>query len=142
MSREIKFRVWVPKTKKFEYLPLNAFYILPNIGLNEYSVAPLFAGLPDKEAVIQQFTGLLDINGKEIFEGDIVDIRNVPFSRYGTFTSCFEVVFEYGKFRLKYFKSNETFIDFRPFKDLINTIASEEAIIIGNIFENPELLTK
>ena len=61
-----------------------------------------------------QFTGLLDKNGKKIFEGDIV---NVPYNMIGNQL----VVFEKGKFNITSFD--------------IYVIE-----VIGNQFENPELL--
>ena len=73
---------------------------------------------------LMQFTGLLDIDGKEIYEGDIV-------SRPGTETNevIVEVVsFEEGKFVGVSEKYDTSYLN------------NNYGEIIGNIYENPELL--
>ena len=78
----------------------------------------------DKETV-GQFTGLHDKNGKEIYEGDITDdgYNNIGVVKYGNYNcSCCEGVYGWyvdgGDIR-----SAECFLK-----------------VIGNIYENPELL--
>ena len=71
---------------------------------------------------LQQYTGLEDKNGKEIYEGDI----NVNDDNRKS-----EVVFYAGGFYLNYGKiEHEATGSFAPF----------DRNIIGNIYENPELL--
>lgn len=72
-----------------------------------------------KEYELMQFTGLLDKNGKEIYEGDRVK------SRYGTV----EVRFDYGKFEP--FDASGEYGWFHS-----------EAEVIGNVYENPDLPAK
>lgn len=64
--------------------------------------------------VLMQFTGLLDKNGKEIYEGDILRGLGKVYFHQGKF--CVEYGEEWGWI-------------------------SKNAEIIGNIYENPELLT-
>jgi hypothetical protein len=55
--REIKFRVWDNRLKKFNYFDLKSVY----------------GNLPmDCIDNVQQFTGLTDMNGDDIYEGDIL----------------------------------------------------------------------
>jgi len=119
MNREIKFRAWDKSMKKMQHPKLWDNTMPSNW---------------DKHYELQQFTGLTDNNGKEIYEGDIVEFEsldgmstpslkierhvimwqetnccfNIPWLRYGTL----------------YFPN-------------INSVK-----VIGNIFENPELINK
>lgn len=85
------------------------------------------------EIVIMQSTGLKDKNGKEIFEGDIitngidiVDVRNHETLGFYTLVNGREMFFGHGTSIEEFEEDVEGF--------------TEIAEIIGNIYENPELL--
>ena len=85
--------------------------------------------------IILQSTGLLDVNGKEIFEGDVV--ASTWFKDYDDhvgYRKLGKVTYRNGYFGIEYPGDSE--------KDYPTTILdfAINVEIIGNIFENPELL--
>lgn len=95
------------------------------------------------ENTIGQYTGLHDENGKEIYEGDIIEFS------YDVFTGNFDtkvgrgtIEFIDGAFYIKPFE-----IEGRKVKDtdneewfLLYTVNTDTLEVIGNIYDNPELL--
>lgn len=130
--REIKFRAWDKQLKKMVF---TGFYIIGETTvfdlLNQHFQATKKKGSLDRlnDAVIMQYTGLKDKNGKEIYEGDIVECK-LDFPNYNLKTETFVV--EYGKFIRKNHNAG-----FYPFYGTINAYEIIESEVIGNIWENP-----
>ncbi|MEH7116177.1 YopX family protein [Neobacillus vireti] len=77
---------------------------------------------------IMQFTGLKDKNGNEIYEGDIVKGKAYEFNKCPQIIG--EVIYDYCEFKVKAQRDNS------KMKAELNTTYE----VIGNVFENPELI--
>ena len=88
---------------------------------------------------IMQFTGLKDTKGKEIYEGDILKFhQSVLWSKYKgeVFKDTEAVVIWYEGYGLSGFTLKVTG---RPH---LSTLDASNGEVIGNIYENPEILPK
>jgi hypothetical protein len=74
--KQIKFRVWQKRIKQYE--TENRFFLCQFDGLYEWDGRKLTAiSLSREDYVVEMFTGFLDSEGKEIYEGDIVQYELV-----------------------------------------------------------------
>ena len=141
--REIKFRIW--HDHQGMIYPDNKFHIIappyilkldPQIKDNRYFIMPL------SDFDIMQYTGLKDKNGKEIYEGDLLNEIRYPPDKNGNYDSVpvfiKENIVQVG-FSEGCFTADEAHL-----WRFISNIGDNEKTdyeIIGNIYENPELLT-
>lgn len=70
MSREIKFRAWEPQSKMMSPVT-HIDFITGELDCEHNSGEPKSI----EHFELMQFTGLLDKNGKDIYEGDIIEFR-------------------------------------------------------------------
>ena len=123
--REIKFRAWLKEKKEMidnarpDFFCKQLHYLCGNSAGGQDVL-----GVSTEDIELMQYTGLKDIRGKEIYEGDIVTLHN---SRYKVIFNTEEARFD---LRDDEFEMNI------PFTNNNN----ERMEIIGNIYENPELL--
>lgn len=118
--REIKFRAWDRKVKVMRvWEPKKQWLEALGNPFNE----------TDYKAM--QFTGLLDRNGKEIYEADIYE---TPYGNKGMVR--FVVRWNHGAFGLVRFGRNSD----NPVR-LGSRINRGEGQVIGDIYSTPELLT-
>lgn len=141
MNRDIEFRgltgsvkgdIWVYGTpyKVKSLFSADERYYIRNKHANDHIVDPKTIG---------QYTGLKDKNGKKIFEGDIIDIHQ-------TVNGYNQFVIEYDKYKFsaRYYnqdkKQTGSWYGY-DLDELFEINESEKEIeVIGNIYENKELL--
>ena len=112
--REIKFRVWDKEEQMYRYLDFNDA-MMPEVDTEDGCLE--FRG---------EYTGLKDKNGKEIYEGDILNFAGLK---------PIEIIWRENGFKSKLI----------PFNDSEPIHLTQEGLsafgeIIGNIYENPELI--
>lgn len=144
--REIKFRAWNNKKGEFVWPWPNAFWILGEITVFDM-LRQLGLTIEEyyKELVVEQFTGLTDKNGKEIFEGDIVRRPGHPcLSIIRYFTDAWKEFRIMGAFVYDIYAVPGQFYSDGVDTDLIENDGKwgkcANCEVIGNIHENKDLL--
>lgn len=128
MSREIKFRIWRAPDEYTKVSWMESWDSLLN-----YSMSDIFQ-LDNPDDVLEQYTGLKDKNGKDIYEGDILAWHSNIYRKHDWVGL---VLYRGAGFAVqesdKSYSSPE-WLDCACRKDA-NIIE-----IVGNVHENPELL--
>jgi uncharacterized phage protein (TIGR01671 family) len=117
--REIKFRMWDKEQKKmYAHEKLMFDGIFDNLNAIECNIE------------LMQFTGLLDKNGKEIYEGDIIKFMDDSLNNGNPFENISEVFWW------------EPFVSFgiKNTHEDLNFMTVDDIEVIGNIYQNKELL--
>jgi uncharacterized phage protein (TIGR01671 family) len=85
------------------------------------------------DIVVEQYTGLHDKKGREVYEGDIVEIKNHPFQKHpGSLTGiqingCYSI--NWSEYSLTWCAGNLLLNKLKPY-----------IAVVGNIHENTDLL--
>lgn len=122
--RELKFRIWIIDEKRYyDESDEESYMIVPNGNVTYTSEAYEEDGMwfndttsATNDVIVEQYTGLKDKNGKEIFEGDLVEYEKDNIA---------SVRFEYGGFY--------PFVE--PYNDF-GCPSGKEVEVIGNIHES------
>jgi len=135
--REIKFRgkrldngEWVyGYYVYYGWIDNQKHYIVPDYAsaLYAFEVDPSTVG---------QFTGILDKNEREIYEGDILKDTNNAIYYVDFIRGCFYLKTNYKSF------PHLGWTEWLPMCEIDRLAIPVEFEIIGNIYENPELLSK
>ena len=126
MEREIKYRAWLKEEKKMVIVETIDFseksiqYLEKNEIIDAYLLRTTF--LEDIE--LMQNTGIKDKNDVEIYEGDIVILNDAEEEN-----RCV-VKYKYGSYIL---------VD-GDLRENLSNVENRFLEVIGNIYENPELL--
>jgi len=125
-NKRFKFRAWIKKEKyMLDHRQLmNKFLDLRG---NNRKYDPF----NDPSLIVMQRTGLMDKQGKDIYDGDIVAYWDEELNAPET-GSISKVIFERG-----YFKGQYPINHIRYYLDA--SFVEQYEKIIGNVYENPEL---
>ena len=132
-----KFRAWHKELGRMMLIEIMYFFFFDNeleeLELNDPVMNDHISVYPD-EIVLMQSTGLKDKNGKEIFEGDILTDGDVISDIKYHQTLGFYMIGKYG-FSVPFGQG----VDVEYFEEFAVHV-SKTFEVIGNIYENPELL--
>ena len=130
----LKFRAWDKKAKKMSKVTAIDFSTKPfRVFYKAYGNENYF----NQDAILMQSTGFHDKNGIEIFEGDILNCGHIvtesPFEEEDEYKEEQGIVtFVNCGFNIEFNNYNTLFVDI--------ILTCEDIEVIGNIYENPELL--
>lgn len=142
MMREIKFRAWDKENLQFvTVMSIHYATKKPYICTTREKYSSALRRLVFEKIELMQYTGLHDNNGKEIYEGDLIQ-WNKPFG------SIAEVKFGHWD-NGEIYEANEwgygwycvfKYSHKKRIYDQYQQLYGQDIEVVGNIYENPELL--
>jgi uncharacterized phage protein (TIGR01671 family) len=130
MNREIKFRYYDKQEQKVYSMNTGDMLSVVCGSIAAVHIQGDYTLDVPEEIILLQFTGLKDKNGKEIYEGDILKYSD----NYPEFTGFVKYDNRFGMFTIE--------IEFNNQYNFLHHKMSPDLEVIGNIYENPELLEK
>lgn len=123
-QREIKFRCYTNTfNREGMFFPSEIRFVAGSIFADDVFISQ--SENDPNVSVLMQYTGLKDRNGKEIYPGDIFGVKALR---------CVVKKEESGEYKLNFLDKKIESIS------IVHPVVSG-SVIIGNIYENPELLT-
>jgi YopX protein len=130
-QRVLKFKCWNHKS--------NVMY--ENVCIDNFGNAndgTSFLNYSEKDAVLQ-FINILDCQGNEIYEADLISQTNFNGEQY---EALYKVVYDYNGFCLEMIKGNEKAMSntgLSSFGNIVNN-RLKKGVVVGNYYSHPELL--
>jgi len=122
--REIKFRIWNVDTNCW----LTKIALLQDISCGRYN---LFVNKNLNNIIIQQYTGLKDRNGQEIYEGDLINF---------SWQAGYKEFYDDKNQEVFYNDESASFVFGKDKSCMLDRVVYNTLEVVGNVFENPELL--
>lgn len=146
MSRDLKFRAWNSVLKEMNEVTSLRMYknnitgiVMSKVGVKNPIKEGWFNITKSDEiekVILMQFTGLLDKKGIEIFEGDIIKYKR----RWEPDMEKIEIGFIYFDAPSYWISLNEDRTHTTGIINILHADKITKCEVIGNIYENPELM--